>query len=140
MNTGTLPSAPGGRWRGLGAAFVGAFHRYASWLVSISWKRFFLLSILLMIVAGITSSLPPFRYTVTETVDEPIELPELPEPPEVPEPPEPPALPKSPAAQREPLIRIERPRSGEAEGLDISIDELIASNLSEAASPTPHRT
>ena len=123
MNTGTLPSAPGGRWRGLGAAFVGAFHRYASWLVSISWKRFFLLSILLMIVAGITSSLPPFRYTVTETVDEPIELPELPEPPEVPEPPEPPALPKSPAAQREPLIRIERPRSGEAEGLDISIDE-----------------
>lgn len=120
MNTGTTASVPGNRWRVVGAAFVAAFHRYASWLVSISWKRFFLLSILLMIVAGITSSLPPFRYTVTETVDEPIELPEL---PDVPEAPEPPAPPKSPAAQREPLVRIERPRRGEVEGLDISIDE-----------------
>ena len=120
--TPEAPMAPASRPR-VAEALVAGFHRYASWLVSISWKRFILLAILLMIVAGITSSLPPFRYTVTETVDEPIELPEMPEPPEVPEPPEPPASPKAPAAQREPLIRIERPRSGEAEGLDISIDE-----------------
>ncbi|MBI3157071.1 MAG: sensor histidine kinase [Burkholderiales bacterium] len=110
-------------WPRIAQAFVTGYHRYASWLVSISWKRFILLAILLMIVAGITSSLPPFRYSVTETVDEPIELPELPELPEVPEPPAAPAPPKAPAGQREPLIRIERPRSGEAEGLDISIDE-----------------
>jgi hypothetical protein len=29
-----------------------AFHRYANWLVGISWKRFIVLSILLMIVAA----------------------------------------------------------------------------------------
>ena len=134
MNTGTLPSAPGGRWRGLGAAFVGAFHRYASWLVSISWKRFFLLSILLMIVAGITSSLPPFRYTVTETVDEPIRLPDLPDLPDPPPAPEgrTPAAASAPPAAKEgtgtgagPSIRIEKSGAdGSAgEGVDISIDE-----------------
>jgi len=38
------------------------FRRYAEWLVSISWKRF-LLSILLLIVAGILSNIPPFTWT-----------------------------------------------------------------------------
>jgi two-component sensor histidine kinase len=33
---------------------------YARWLDSISWKRFFLLSVLAMIAAGILSQLPPF--------------------------------------------------------------------------------
>lgn len=39
-----------------------AFHAYARWLVSISWKRFFLLAILLYICANILSGLAPFKW------------------------------------------------------------------------------
>src|SRR5260221_3300142 len=38
------------------------YRRYAEWLVSITWKRFILLSILLLIVTGILSNLPPFNW------------------------------------------------------------------------------
>jgi anti-sigma regulatory factor (Ser/Thr protein kinase) len=38
-----------------------AFIAYARWLDSISWKRFFLLSLLAVIVTGILSELPPFN-------------------------------------------------------------------------------
>src|SRR2546423_15365575 len=38
------------------------YHRYAEWLVSITWKRFLLLSFLLLIVTGILSNLPPFNW------------------------------------------------------------------------------
>ena len=34
-----------------------AFHAYANWLVSISWKRFFLLSLLLLISAGVLQNI-----------------------------------------------------------------------------------
>ncbi len=44
------------RWHALRAGAVRYFHAYASWLVSISWWRFFLISILVLILAGITSS------------------------------------------------------------------------------------
>ena len=37
---------PPGRLQRFGAALVRAFHAYAAWLVSISWKRFFVLAIL----------------------------------------------------------------------------------------------
>src|SRR5205814_8410526 len=37
------------------------YRRYAEWLVSITWKRFILLSLLLLIVTGIVSNLPPFN-------------------------------------------------------------------------------
>src|SRR5258706_1351454 len=43
----------------------GVSRRYAEWLVSITWKRFFVLSILLLIVAGILSTLPPFSWDLT---------------------------------------------------------------------------
>jgi len=39
-----------------------AFHAYARWLVSISWKRFFLLALLLIICAGILSNFAPFSW------------------------------------------------------------------------------
>jgi len=39
----------------------GAFIAYARWLDSLSWKRFFLLSLLAIIVTGILSELPPFN-------------------------------------------------------------------------------
>src|SRR5256885_7935690 len=38
------------------------YRRYAEWLGSITWKRFVLLSLLLLIVTGILSNLPPFNW------------------------------------------------------------------------------
>src|SRR6478609_5487378 len=57
------PNAPSG-WQEFRAAVMGLFHRYANWLVSISWKRFLLLSVLLMLAAVILQHLPPFNYSV----------------------------------------------------------------------------
>ncbi len=52
---------------GAGAAAV--YRAYAAWLVSISWKRFIVLSILLMIVAGVATNVPPFNWDIaTRTV------------------------------------------------------------------------
>ncbi|HEY5897586.1 MAG TPA: histidine kinase [Burkholderiales bacterium] len=53
----------------IGAGIASVYRRYAAWLVGISWKRFILLSILLMIAAGVLSGLPPFSWDVaTRTV------------------------------------------------------------------------
>src|SRR6267378_5716074 len=49
------------------AAIASAFRRYAAWLVAISWKRFILLSVLLMIIAGVASHIPPFTWVIMET-------------------------------------------------------------------------
>jgi signal transduction histidine kinase len=107
------------QWQAFRAGTMQAFHRYASWLVGITWKRFILLSVLLLIVAAITQSLPIFSYEVSEQVEVPIELPELPELPDIPEPPAPPKPGKAP------VIRIEKmPKGASApEGVEISIDE-----------------
>ena len=45
------------RWQVLRAAGVRYFHAYGSWLVSISWWRFLLISILVLILAAITASI-----------------------------------------------------------------------------------
>ena len=45
-----------------GSGIAALYRRYAEWLVSITWKRFILLSLLLLIVTGILSSLPPFNW------------------------------------------------------------------------------
>ena len=45
------------RWQALRAAIVRYFHAYGSWLVSISWWRFFLISVLVIVLASITSSM-----------------------------------------------------------------------------------
>ena len=61
MHTPT-PTPPAGKahwsrhWHALRAGAVRYFHAYGNWLVSISWWRFFLISILVLILAGITSS------------------------------------------------------------------------------------
>ena len=67
-------SAPPGldpttRWQRIRAASVRGFHAYATWLVSISWKRFFLLAVLLIIGMAILSDLPPFTWRVSETIE-----------------------------------------------------------------------
>jgi signal transduction histidine kinase len=79
------------RWQRLSAALLQAFHRYATWLVAISWKRFILLSILLLVVVGILSDLPPFTWEVTERV--PDARPRITRPAKPPAPPAPPAAP-----------------------------------------------
>ncbi|MBV8125608.1 MAG: histidine kinase [Paucibacter sp.] len=57
------------RWQRFSAACVRGFHAYANWLVSISWKRFFVLSLLVLIGASILESIPPFTWRITEQVD-----------------------------------------------------------------------
>src|SRR5258706_4720076 len=47
------------RW---GCGMAPRARRYAEWLVSITWKRFIVLSLLLLIVTGMLSSLPPFSW------------------------------------------------------------------------------
>ncbi len=50
--------------KSIGSGMAAVYRRYAEWLVSITWKRFIVLSILLMIVTGILSSLPPFSWDI----------------------------------------------------------------------------
>ena len=45
-----------------GSGIAALYRRYAEWLVSITWKRFIVLSLLLLIVTGILSNLPPFSW------------------------------------------------------------------------------
>ncbi|WP_326542783.1 sensor histidine kinase [Pseudorhodoferax sp.] len=116
--TATPSSSPNwaARWQQVSQAFLRAFHRYANWLVGITWKRFILLSVALMIVAAIVPELPMFKWRVTETIEAP-----LPRPPRAaPVPPVPPAAPS---------VRIERPSAEAAsgsqgrDGVTITIDE-----------------
>src|SRR5437773_3620413 len=45
-----------------GSVMAALYRRYSEWLVSITWKRFILLSLLLLIVTGMLSNLPPFNW------------------------------------------------------------------------------
>ena len=69
------PAAPGRTaspttgWQRFKGETVRLFRAYANWLVSISWKRFFVLSVLLLIAAVLLKSLPPFSYPVGGVAD-----------------------------------------------------------------------
>jgi hypothetical protein len=105
-----VPSSP---WQRLSAGALRLFHAYGGWLVGISWKRFMVLSLLLLITANILQNLPPFSWTFNElvTVDAPGA----------------PPAPKPPRPPREPVIKIEKPapQASGAKSMDIqiSIDE-----------------
>ena len=111
------PAAPKPTWGERLAPMVRAFHAYATWLVSISWKRFFLLSLLLLIVTAILKDIPPFTWTISEEVET------LPRKVVVkpPVPPAPPAAPKTPGQPEKPSIHIETSRPGGEESVEISI-------------------
>jgi signal transduction histidine kinase len=100
------------RWQRFSAAALRAFHVYANWLVSISWRRFIVLSLLLLIVVGIVHDLPPFTWTVTERF-------EAEEPRSRPARPAAPAQPRTPKADAP--VRIDKGKIGE--GVDISISK-----------------
>ncbi|MCK9688774.1 sensor histidine kinase [Scleromatobacter humisilvae] len=59
---------PQERWHRFSAAAVRAFHRYATWLVSLSWWRFGWYALLLIIATGLLQKLPPFSMTYYETI------------------------------------------------------------------------
>ena len=138
MNTPTTTTT----WSQRTQVLVRGFHTYATWLVGISWKRFFVLSLLLMILAGILQSMPPFSWTMREVIEERHEAPKAPKPPESAD---------KPRREREPVIRIETAPKGapeaDAKGVDIRIDEsgvtvlkrpaaAAASAASAASAPT----
>jgi signal transduction histidine kinase len=120
MNATAAPSpGPGpwrARWQRFSAGALRAFHAYANWLVGISWKRFIMLSLLLLIFVGIVHDMPPFTWTVTqESADT------RPRVVRIPAPPAPPAASgdagtSQPAANggqsQEPRVVIEAPRKG----------------------------
>lgn len=104
------------RWQRFSVAAVRAFHAYGAWLAGISWRRFALLSVLLMIVVTIVQSLPPFKWTVTESVEA-----HHPTAPPVP------AVPAVPAVR--PEVRIDVPPASEGarreragRSFDVSVD------------------
>jgi len=45
-----------------GSGIAALYRRYSEWLVSITWKRFIVLSLLLLVVTGMLSNLPPFNW------------------------------------------------------------------------------
>ncbi|MFO1294260.1 MAG: histidine kinase [Rubrivivax sp.] len=141
MTASAPPAAPWQqRWQRFAAAFLRGYHAYGAWLVQLSWWRFIVYALLLFIVVGIVSDMPPFTWTITEKVVETT----APAPP-APAPPAAPAVPKSPSGERpaEPggkdfPIQIDLPKKGERTGgLEISIGKegiRIASRGAPAAS------
>ena len=115
----TQPARPvwAARWQRFSAASVRSFHTYANWLVGITWKRFVVLSVLLLIVSGLLQNIPPFSWSFTRTITHPEQDWEPPAPPALPVPPAPP----SPNDSSKPSVRIERP--GPNGNVEIVIDE-----------------
>ena len=78
MNAPTPASpTPRQRWQSFMKTAEQVFHAYGSWLVSITWKRFTLLAVMLVIGANILQTLPPFSFSwqlpveTTETIHSP---------------------------------------------------------------------
>ena len=104
-------------WTSVSATTVRLFHQYANWLVGISWWRFALLSLLLLILTSILQKLPPFRTSWSEIVED-VPTAQVPKMPKIPDIPPVPKIPK---------IRIEAPNTSASGGKDedvlISIDK-----------------
>ena len=118
------------RWQAAAAGTVQAFHGYATWLAGLSWKRFLLYALLLLVAMSILQKLPPFSWRVTETITERPRA-ELPMSPAAPQAPTPPRR----------VIKIEKPEvfGNDTDGVEISIDERgvrIRQGKSQAAAST----
>lgn len=68
MTSSSTPNAQPSNWSRFASACVLAYHRYGNWLVSISWKRFFGLALVLIIAMGILHDVPPLSWTYTEVI------------------------------------------------------------------------
>jgi hypothetical protein len=112
-------------WTRFADAVVSAYHRYGNWLVSISWKRFFGLSLALIIAVGIVHDLPPLSWTYVEVL-----------PPKDPiKPKSPPRTPPTPSEDS-----AEKPEKRGSDGVNISIDEKGVSITTRPAVPAPPST
>lgn len=101
MQNTTPLSAGNGAWAHFTERFLKIFHAYAGWLVSISWGRFFFLSLVLIVSMGIIHDLPPLSFTYYEVME-----------PETSQPPKPPRPPR----QKKAIL-------DKGDGVNISIDE-----------------
>lgn len=88
-----VSSAPptNGNSSGFFASLRRGLTAYARWLDSITWKRFFLLSVLALISGGILSELPPFNlyWGEDKIIYKPARVPKPPKAPAAPQPPTP---------------------------------------------------
>ena len=138
MPSATPPAAS--TWLRFSNAAVRFFHTYANWLVSISWKRFVVLSVLLLVFSAILSDLPPFTWTISEDVTVvPREAPKVPKAPKTPATPKAPTAPETSKPAPEPVIKIERPEKGDIEisiganGVRIKKGKTAAAQAAQAA-------
>jgi hypothetical protein len=116
-------SAPpaGTWWQGCKADAVRVFHIYANWLVGITWTRFVLLSILLLIAAEVLADVSQSSPSSSEEVTIA------------------PADPATPPDKTTPLVTIEKSR-GDRGAVTISIDKdgvRIRPRADAAATATP---
>jgi signal transduction histidine kinase len=65
-----LATSAASTWTRISRGALRVFHEYANWLVGISWKRFVVLAVLLMILASILQKLPPFRWEMSEVLED----------------------------------------------------------------------
>ena len=133
------------RWQHFSAAAVRGYHGYANWLVGISWRRFIVLALALMIGVAIVHDSPPFTWTVTEQIEargpRVVVVPQKPQKPQKPsQAPKAPVAPTSPAEPTAPVaksprgpIHIETP--GKGEGVEINIGRDGISITPKAAKP-----
>ncbi|MBL8306588.1 MAG: histidine kinase [Rubrivivax sp.] len=88
------------RWQRFSAGLVRAFHAYGNWLISISWRRFILLSAILLVGIGIIHDEPPLTWRFTERVEN--HRPRIVVmPPQAPKPPVAPVSPPTPPSPRQ---------------------------------------
>ena len=110
---------PPGRWDAFKSTMLRAFHAYGNWLVGISWWRFALLSVLLLIVSGVAQNVPPFSWSVPSwTVSD-----ARPTSADIPPPPEPAAPPPVKATPPKAAKAPEAAASGSKGGVEISISK-----------------
>ena len=103
----TMSSPPPAPWQRLGERLISAFHAYASWLVGISWKRFFLLALLVLVAAGILKEMLTIKIHTSPEVSTVRPAPR----------------PSRSESQTPPGGRARKESHGEtADGVDISID------------------
>jgi len=57
------------RWQTFSSTAVRWFHVYANWLISISWRRFIVLSLVLVVVVAMVHDIPPFTWRYSEQVE-----------------------------------------------------------------------
>ena len=115
MINSSYPPAPVSLWTRFYNAFLKAYHAYAGWLVSISWWRFFGMSLLLLVAMGILHDIPPFNWTYTEVLTDT-------EPPKAP-------------AKKKQASRSGKDQKISLEGIDISIDDSGVHINTRAAKP-----